>query len=385
MADIFLYENLTWPEVAVLDRATPLIIPIDIRPDGTFIDEKIKTSGRIGILPTIPYGFQGSGLEVPADIFQQFVRSLIDSIREDGFADIRLFLPEGISLGLKNVEIHAESAFQSHKEKLGLKDNRKVVIIPIGHTEQHGLHLPLNTDTQCISAIAEGISKGAADICTALPVFPYGVSTHRSTFAGTTTVNGRIFEDFWLAVIDRLVSRGFEKIYLMSGHGGNVSYLANVVKYVGDKHPGIFCATAWLYLSGPKGQAALEKMRQSKIGGMGHACELETSLMLYLHPELVHMDRVVDEIEFIATPSYYQDWIEGGVLVANPPWKDDTQTGAYGAGSLATAPKGKYWLKIAIDEKIDHVHEIIEQYERRKAKRLKIVELGKGKKGVRNK
>lgn len=371
MTDTFLYENLTWPEVAALDRATPLIIPIGVHPDIENVGEKIKNSGKIGILPAIPYGFQGSELEVPVDLLQQFVRSLISSIREDGFSDIRLLLPDGISLEMKNIEIHDESHLNKCIGDQRLEDDQKVVIIPIGHTEQHGYHLPLNTDTVCIAAIAEGILKQAPDICTVLPAFPYGVSTHRSTFAGTTTVNGRVFEDFWLAVIDQLVSRGFEKMYLMSGHGGNASYLANVVKYAGDKHPAIFCATAWLYLSGPKGQAALQKIRQSKIGGMGHACELETSLMLTLHPELVHMERVVDEVEFISTPSYYQDWIEGGVLMANPPWKDDTQTGAYGAGSLGTAQKGKYWLKVAIEEKIDHVHEINEQYERRKAKRSK--------------
>ena len=103
---------------------------------------------------------------------------------------------------------------------------------------------------------------------------------------------------------------------------------------------------------------------------MGHACELETSLALVLRPDLVHMDRAVDEIEFISTPSYYQDWIEGGALIANPPWTDDTFTGAYGAGSLGTAEKGKIWLEAAITEKIDHVNEIIEQQKRRKAKRF---------------
>ena len=51
---------------------------------------------------------------------------------------------------------------------------------------------------------------------------------------------------------------------------------------------------------------------------MGHAGELETSLMLHLCPDLVHMERVVDETDFVATPSYYMDWIEGGALIANP-------------------------------------------------------------------
>ncbi len=102
---------------------------------------------------------------------------------------------------------------------------------------------------------------------------------------------------------------------------------------------------------------------------MGHAGELETALMLHLRPDLVHMDRVIDETDFIATSSYYMDWVEGGALVANPPWDDDTATGSYGAGSLATAQKGKRWLKAAIDEKIDHVDEILAQLQRRESRR----------------
>jgi creatinine amidohydrolase len=102
---------------------------------------------------------------------------------------------------------------------------------------------------------------------------------------------------------------------------------------------------------------------------MGHACELETSLILHLRPDLVHMERVVDELDFIATPSYYMDWVEGGSIVANPPWDDDTITGPYGAGSLATAENGKRWLEAAIDEKVSQVAEIDEQYHRRMARR----------------
>jgi creatinine amidohydrolase len=198
---------------------------------------------------------------------------------------------------------------------------------------------------------------------------PYGASTHRSSFAGTLNVGGRAFEDFWLAVIDALVGRGFDRIYLMSGHGGNVSFLVNVVKYAGERHRRVFCATAWLHTSGPVGAAAIQRYRRSAIGGMGHAGELETAMILSLRPDLTHMERVVDETDFVATPSYFMDWIDSGTLIANPPWDDDTATGAYGAGSLATAENGQRWLEAAIAEKVGHVAEIHEQQRRREARR----------------
>jgi creatinine amidohydrolase len=114
---------------------------------------------------------------------------------------------------------------------------------------------------------------------------------------------------------------------------------------------------------------ALEEHRRSGLGGMGHACELETSLMLHLRPDLVNMQNAVDETNFITTPSYYMDWVEGGALIANPPWEDDSQTGAYGAGSLATAENGTIWLQAAVAEKAAHIAEIIEQHQRRTARR----------------
>ena len=78
----------------------------------------------------------------------------------------------------------------------------------------------------------------------------------------------------------------------------------------------------------------------------------------------------MDKTDFITTPSYYMDWIEGGALVANPPWDDDTRTGAYGAPRLATAEKGRIWLEAAIAEKVGHIAEIQERYRRRKERGL---------------
>lgn len=86
----------------------------------------------------------------------------------------------------------------------------------------------------------------------ALPVIPYGVSTHRSSFAATLNAGRRAFEDFRVSVIDILVAHGFNRFYFMSGHGGNSSFLVNIVKYAGERHRQIFCATTWLHTSGRK-------------------------------------------------------------------------------------------------------------------------------------
>ena len=373
----FNYDELAWDAVTELPRNTPLILPLGSGYNLDMLADQLGSPSRIGILPAFPFGWRGSGLELPEPIFFQFITNLLDSLRDDGFTQVYCLAPQGIDpqssfilnrssfiLRLPNPSQNAQPSFLPADNERG-----KVILIPIGHTEQHGYHLPLSVDTIIIDAIAKGTTRLMPTRSYSMPVMPYGVSTHRSSFAATLNAGGRAFEDFWVTVIDMLVARGFDRFYLMSGHGGNTSFLVNVVKYAGERHRRIFCATAFLHTSGRIGAEALDKYRTSKIGGMGHAGELETSYLLHLRPDLCQMERVVDEIDFVSTPDYYMDWIEGGSLVANPPWDDDSKTGAYGAGSHATAEKGRLWLEAAIKEKADHVEQIHEQHERREKRR----------------
>ena len=376
-SSFFNYDEMTWKAVADLPRNTPLVLPLGSNYDLNLLADQLSNPPRIGLLPAFPFGWRGSGLEVPDQIFAQYVANLLDSLRDDGFSRVFCLAPQGFDPQSFFIQHLSSSCLRLPNPNHNLpitqlppdSERGKVILIPIGHTEQHGFHLPLSVDTIIIDSIAKGTAAKMPTRSWAVPVMPYGVSTHRSSFAATMNAGGRAFEDFWVAVIDVLVGRGFDRFYLMSGHGGNTSFLVNIVKYAGERHRRIFCATAWLHTSGRIGAEALEKYRTSRIGGMGHACELETSYMLHLRPDLCQMQRVVDETDFIATRDYYMDWIEGGSLVANPPWDDDTKTGAYGAGSHATAEKGRLWLEAAIEEKADHVEQIHEQHERREKRR----------------
>jgi len=377
MTRFFNYDELTWDAVAQLPRDTPLVLPLGTDYDLDRLASQLSGPARIGILPSFPFGWRGSGLEVPEPVLLPYIANLLDSLRDDGFSRVYCLAPAGMDpqsfflqgLSTSCLRLPHPTQYSSTNPLPPDSARGKVILIPIGHTEQHGYHLPLSVDTLIIDSIAQGTTSLLPTRSFALPVMPYGVSTHRASFAATLNAGGRAFEDFWLAVVDALVARGFDRFYLMSGHGGNTSFLVNVVKYAGERHRRIFCATTWLHTSGRIGAEALQKYRTSPIGGMGHACELETSYLLHLRPDLCHMERVVDEMDFVSTADYYMDWIEGGALVANPPWDDDTKTGAYGAGSHATAEKGRLWLEAATHEKADHVEQIHEQHERREKRR----------------
>jgi creatinine amidohydrolase len=243
--------------------------------------------------------------------------------------------------------------------------SERVVVITTGHTEQHGPHLPLETDTRIVTAIADGLRAAAPDRVVCLPPWPYGVSTHTRQYPGTLNLGGRVFEDFFLSIVDRLAGLGTRMVLFSNGHGGNHSFLVNIVKWAGERWPRAFIATEWLHTTGD----ALGELRQSEMGGMGHAGELETSMMLHLRPELVHLDRARRETDFVSTPEYFMDWVEGGRLIANPPWTDDTVTGSYGDPTVATAEKGRRWLAAAVAEKIDSIEEVREQQRRREERR----------------
>ncbi len=160
MSEFFEYQNLTWPEIAGLPRDTPLVIPLGEGYDLPRLAEALGNPGRIGLLPAIPFGWQGSGLPVPVQILSAFVGNLLDSLRDDGFSRVYALTPQGLGLDVgPNRIVQPVPERLSPLPALPPDDQRdRVLLFPIGHTEQHAFHLPMNTDTLIIEAIATGYS-----------------------------------------------------------------------------------------------------------------------------------------------------------------------------------------------------------------------------------
>ena len=377
------YADLTWPEVAKLPRQIPLVIPLGDEPYDLKAAARALRADTLVTLPAVPYGFPQAGglgdLTAGRGLLRRVLLGIVRELRAQGFT--RPIFLDGLGVarhvdrrGLRLLKAALTGARRAARAAAAPGGSRppwpadlgeRVVVISTGHTEQHGLHLPLETDTRIVAAIADGLRAVIPERVVCLPAWPYGVSTHTRQYPGTLNLGGRTFEDFFLAMVDRLVRLGARGILFSNGHGGNHSFLVNVVKWAGERWPQAFIAAEWLHTTG----AALDELRQSEMGGMGHACELEASMMLHLRPELVYPERARRETDFISTPEYYMDWVEGGRLIANPPWTDDTVTGAYGDPTVATADKGRLWLKAAVDEKIESIGEVREQQRRRERRR----------------
>ncbi len=366
------YADLSWPEVAALPRDLPMLIPLGL---GEYDMEAVAgqlQATDICLLPAIPYGFRRTDgdplacLAVPPGLWARVLAGAAKELRAQGFRRVALLNAHGGLGQTRGGARPLNAPYQAQPSPPWPADlAQRTVVVSTGHTEQHGHHLPLSTDTVIVQAIADGLAQRAPGEVVCLPAWPYGVSTHTREFPGTLNLGGRVFEDFFLALVDRLAALGAETIYFSNGHGGNHSFLVNVVKLAGERHPQRFIATEWLHTTG----SALARHRQSAIGGMGHGGELETSYMLHLRPDLVHMERATTETDFISTPGYYMDWVEGGRLLANPPWSDDTASGIYGDGRLGSAEKGRLWLAAAVEEKLASVRELREQHTLRQIQR----------------
>jgi creatinine amidohydrolase len=330
------YQDLVFPQVEELCRDWPVVIPLGTGP----LPENLPAD-RI-LFPRLPFGDQPP---LAAGAWEPLRRSLIEVLREDGFFNL-IFAP-------------------CHESLPVVSGVDRVALIPVGHTEQHGFHLPLSTDTLIADALACALEKAAP--VTRFPVWPYGVSMHRRQYPGTLTVDPRAFETFWVEIVGRLREQGFDKVFFLNGHGGNHSFLVNAVKFCGERWPDMFVATSFLHTSSGEAATLLEAERES--GLMGHACELETSYVLALAPELVHMEWAVDQVDFVRTPRYGMDWISDGVMIANPPWSDDTVTGTYGAPTVATAEKGRRWMSAAVEELALQIAEVIAQQSLRQQRR----------------
>ncbi len=340
------YEDLVFPQVAELSRDLPVILPLGGCRKGHL---EIVGKQDVILLPSIPYGF-----EPPLELhLEPMIASLVGFLQEDGFHQIHLLGPRG----------YCELPVIPYQPP-PLHINEGVAIVPIGHTEQHGFHLPLSTDTVIADGLARQLQLESRP--TRLLVWPYGVSTHRRQYPGTLSLDPRVFENLFTEVAHRLASK-HSVIYFLNGHGGNHSFLVNVCKFAGEQLRDSLTATTFLHTASGQAEATLRQHRQSRV--MGHACELETSFLLHLKPECVRMEWVVDEPDFLETANYKMDWTGEGALILNPPWSDDTRTGSYGQPSLGTAAKGKLWMDAAVSEIQLQIAELQQQFALRQQRR----------------
>ncbi len=188
---------------------------------------------------------------------------------------------------------------KSWKEaKEAIKKSKGVAILPIGSVEQHSYHLPVGTDTYVAITLAEDAAEKTGALV--VPPLWFGWSPHHMVLPGTITIRPEVLIELTHDIIKSLSEHGIKKFVLINGHR-----IVNTVwmQICAQKVQSEFGVTVKIF-----DPAFMSKdiVRKLGFGAVGHAEEVETSHMMARYPEMVHLEKAVDNpIE--DTPLYSVD------------------------------------------------------------------------------
>lgn len=227
-------------------------------------------------------------------------------------------------------------------------DRATPVLLNVAAIEQHGPHLPLETDAAIGGYFLDRAEARLGDKVLILPAVKVCCSEHHMEFAGTLSVRHETFLAYVGDILESVTRHGFRNIVLFNSHGGNQAIGQVLLETFGSRHRDCRVAfLTWWRLAGPE----LEAIRDSGFAGVNHACEFETSLMLAAAPGSVRGDR-------IGGMSYVEtfDWANADMIRASRGALFRTMhqmsggTGVVGDPSLASVEKGERIAQAVVDE-----------------------------------
>ncbi len=223
-----------------------------------------------------------------------------------------------------------------------LDRGRVLPICVLAATEQHSLHLPLCTDRLIGSEVVRRAERRLPDTLLVLPPVAVGCSAHHLDFAGTLSIRHATMLATIEDLADSIARHGFRKLLLINSHGGNHAAMVVAIQQMLETLPEVAAAGASYWsLAAP----ALAELRESGPGGMGHACELETSIMLRLRPDLVHMERAGRDGDYSLSRFFGGEMLQPPPVAAARPFREFTRHGGFGDPSTASAEKGERFLE----------------------------------------
>lgn len=233
----------------------------------------------------------------------------------------------------------------STKELADFVQQDPVVILPVGAYEQHGPHLPLDTDTHIGLELAKAAVKNADVPCALLPPVWLGISEHHMSFAGSLTLRQSTLTAVIYDVLKSLARHGVKKILVLNSHGGNMAPLRSAVDQVGGELSVEPALVTYWHLVGD----VVQKLRRSEFGGISHGGELETALKLYLAPEDVRHDLL--QANMAPGNNYWSpEMFAANKVAIYKPYNRLSRLGHVGDPTKATAEFGKAVFEAAVGE-----------------------------------
>lgn len=233
----------------------------------------------------------------------------------------------------------------------------RIALLPLGATEQHGPHLPAETDWIIAEAVAAGAAAGLSGRMPleVLPVEKTGYSIEHSDDPRTASLDFEEAARRWIGIGERLSSEGIRKLVMLNAHGGNSPLMTIVATELRARCNMLAVATSWTRFGVPQGLVPDEELALGIHGGF-----VETSVMLALRPELVKMEtarhfpsRQADFRRDFKHLKAYGPHAFGWMM------RDLSPEGAVGNAAAASAEAGRKILDHAVAglmELLDDVH-----------------------------
>ncbi len=228
----------------------------------------------------------------------------------------------------------------------------RLVVIPVGATEQHGPHATFATDSVRAYEFSLRLAERLYPEVLVVPVMPFGVSPHHMAFPGTITLSGETFMQVLYEVVESLAEHGFERFLFVNGHGGNRPALELLVQRLRRE---LDVLAAWVSIT----ELANDVVQRGKVAEViGHACESETSQLLYLAPWAVREDLLA--AGELLEPAYPHASWWGPVHVASS-FDEITANGALGDARAASVEFGEEIVETALQRLVEFVEAFIEE------------------------
>jgi creatinine amidohydrolase/Fe(II)-dependent formamide hydrolase-like protein len=251
------------------------------------------------------------------------------------------------SIGLSLKFLLAELTWPEAEERFKQVD---LALLPVGSIEQHGPHLPLDTDAFDADYLAKKVAEACSDPKPlVLPLIPYGVSYAHEDFSGTISIGPDTLSRLVYEIGMNVAKQGITKLFIINGHGGNSPALHFAAQMINrDAH--IFTCVDTGETSDPDVEAI------STVPNDVHAGDIETSTALATRPWLVRQDHTVKFIPEFS--SSYLDFTSKRSVGWYARTAKISPSGVFGDSTQASRERGEAIWKIMIQRLVEMVESL---------------------------
>jgi len=219
----------------------------------------------------------------------------------------------------------------------------RVLLLPIGAVEQHGPHLPLDTDSLLVNELSIRVAETLSDIAVSMPPIYYGFSPHHIDFPGSIGIDAQPFIDYILCVVRCALHHGFSRVLLVNGHDSNTPMLSIVARTICMETDAL-CGVLQVWGVIRKMQSDLPFLDFPRPD---HGGEKETSMYLALDESSPNMELAPDRKETERRTEWH-DFYDASILNVVEWFSTYTETGIMGDASVASKEKGEQLFEVAV-------------------------------------